>query len=112
MAPASAEDGNERKRRRKPSLNPWSTSDFSRARIEEHYEHSHPKMWGKFKARVATADVMSAAAVQQFFNMNKLEAHFRRTTARSVKIKISSAVGKLISSLYEKDNDSELATDK
>jgi hypothetical protein len=57
------------------------------------------------------ADVMSAAAVQQFFNMNKLEAHFRRTTAGSVKIKVSSAVGKLISSRYEKDNDSELATD-
>jgi hypothetical protein len=40
---ASAEYGNDRKRRCKPSLNPWSTSDFSRARIEEHYEHSHPK---------------------------------------------------------------------
>jgi hypothetical protein len=26
--PASAEDGNDMKRRRKPSLNPWSTSDF------------------------------------------------------------------------------------
>jgi hypothetical protein len=29
-------------------------------------------MWGKFKDRVAAAGVMSAAAVQQFFNMNKL----------------------------------------
>jgi hypothetical protein len=109
--PAGAEDGNGRKRRRKPSLNLWSTSDFSRARIEEYYEHSHPKMWGKFKERVASVDVMSAAAVQQFFNMNKLEAHFRRATAGSFKITISSVVGKLISFLYEKDNDSELSTD-
>jgi hypothetical protein len=69
-------------------------------------------MWGKFKERVASADVMSAAAVQQFLNMNKLEAHFRRATAGSFKITISSPVGKLISFLYEKDNDSELATDK
>jgi hypothetical protein len=68
-------------------------------------------MWGKVKERVAPADVMSAAAVQQFFNMIKLETHFRRTTAGSVKITISSAVGKLISILYEMDNYSELATD-
>jgi hypothetical protein len=54
---------------------------------------------------------MSAAAVQQFFNMTKLEAHFRRATAESFKITISSVVGKLISFLYAKDNDSELATD-
>jgi hypothetical protein len=54
---------------------------FSRVRIEEQYAHSRPKMWGKFKARVAPADVMSAAAVPQFFNMNKLDAHFRRATA-------------------------------
>jgi hypothetical protein len=109
--PAAAEDGNGRKRRRQLSLNPWSTSDFYRARIEEHYEHSHTKMWGKFKERVASADVMSAAAVQQFFNMNKLETHFRRATAGSFKITISSVVEKLISFLYEKDNDSELPTD-
>jgi hypothetical protein len=98
--PASAEDGINRKRRRKPSLNPWSTSDFFRARIEEHYEHSHPKMWGKLKARVVAAVVMSAAAVQQFLNLNKLEAHLRRATAGSAKMTISSVVGKLISSLY------------
>jgi hypothetical protein len=67
--PASAECGNDRKRPRTPSLNPWSTSDFSRRRIEEPYEHSHPKMSGKLKARVVAADLMSAAAVQQFFNM-------------------------------------------
>jgi hypothetical protein len=53
-------------------------------------------MWGKLKARVVVADVMSTAAVQQFFNMNKLEAHFRRATAGSVKIRV---VRKLISSL-------------
>jgi hypothetical protein len=74
--PASAEDGNNRKRRRKPSRNPWSTSDFSRARLEEHYEQSHPKMWSKFKESVDSAGVISAATVQQFFNINKLEAHF------------------------------------
>jgi hypothetical protein len=96
--PDYTEDGNDRKRRRKPSRNPWSTSDFSRACIEEHYEHLHPKMWGKFKERVASADVMSAAAVQQVFNMNKLEA--RRVTAGSLKTTISSAVGKLISFLF------------
>jgi hypothetical protein len=39
------------KRRRKPSPNPWSTADFSRARIEEHYEDSHSKMWGKLKTK-------------------------------------------------------------
>jgi ABC-type uncharacterized transport system permease subunit len=32
--------------------------------------------------------------------MNKLEAHLGRATAGSVKITISSVVGKLISSLY------------
>jgi hypothetical protein len=69
------------------------------------------KCGGKFKERVASADVMSTAAFQQFLNMNKLEAHFRRITAGSFKITISSAVGKLISFLYEKNNDSELATD-
>jgi hypothetical protein len=58
--PTSAEDGIDRNRQRKPSHNPWSTSDFSRPRIEEHYEHSHPNMWGKFKEREASADVMSA----------------------------------------------------
>jgi hypothetical protein len=98
--PVSAEDGNCRKCRCKPSFNPWSTSDFARAPIEEHYEHSHPKMWGKFKARVAAAGVMSAAAVQQFFNMNKLDVHFRRATAGNAKRTISSAMGQLISSLY------------
>jgi hypothetical protein len=64
-------------------------------------------MLGKFKDRMASADFMSAAAVKQFFNMNKLEAHFRRVTAGSFKITICSAVGKLIWFLYEKDNDSE-----
>jgi hypothetical protein len=108
--PASFEDDNDGKRRRKPIRNPWSTSDFSRAHIEEHYEHSHPRMWGKFKEGVASAYVMSAAAVRQFFNMNKLEAHFRRAPAGSFKITVSSAVGKLILFLCEKDNDSDLAT--
>jgi hypothetical protein len=37
-------------------------------------------MWGRFKVRVAAADVMSAAAVQQFFKENKMDAHFRRAT--------------------------------
>jgi hypothetical protein len=99
--PASAEDGKDRKRRRKASLNPWSTSDFSRARIEDHYELSHPKMWGKPMTRVVAAEVMSAAVVQQFYNMSKLEAHLRRVTAGRVKITISSLAGKLISSLYD-----------
>jgi hypothetical protein len=53
-------------------------------------------MWGKLKARVVVADVMSAAAVQQFFNMNKLEAHFCHATPGSVKSRV---LGKLISSL-------------
>jgi hypothetical protein len=75
--------------------------DFSRARTEEHYEHLHPKMSGKFKARMAAADVMSAAAVQLFVNLNKLEAHFRRATAGIFKITIRSAEGKLISPLYD-----------
>jgi hypothetical protein len=97
--PVSAEDGTDRKRRRKPSLNPWSTA-FSRARIEEHYGLSHPKMWGKLRTRVVAADVRSAAAVQQFFNKNKLVAQLGRATAGNVKITISCAVGKLISSLY------------
>jgi hypothetical protein len=44
-SPAFAEGGTDRNRRRKPSLNPRSTSDLSRARIEGHYGHSHPKMW-------------------------------------------------------------------
>jgi hypothetical protein len=57
--PASAEDGIERKRRPKASLNPWSINDFSHARNEDDYEHSQPKMWGKFKASVAAADVIS-----------------------------------------------------
>jgi hypothetical protein len=34
--PVSAENGNDRKRWRKPSLHPGSTSAFPRARIEEH----------------------------------------------------------------------------
>jgi hypothetical protein len=71
--PAFAEDGIDTKRRRKPSPNPWSTSEFSRARIEEDYENSHLKMWCKLKACVVAANVLFAAAVQQFFNMNKLE---------------------------------------
>jgi hypothetical protein len=49
---------------------------------------------------MVAVDVMSAAAVQQFFNMNKLEAHLRRATVGSVNITISSVVGKLTSSLY------------
>jgi hypothetical protein len=73
--PASAEDGNDRKRRRKPILYPWSTSDISRFRIKKHYELSHPKMWGKPMTRVVAADMTSAAAVQKSFNKNKLEAH-------------------------------------
>jgi hypothetical protein len=56
-------------------------------------------MWGKFKESVVCVDVMSAAAVQQFFNMNKLEAHFGRATAESLKITMRSAVGNLISFL-------------
>jgi hypothetical protein len=110
-SPASSEGDSDGKRRRKPIRNPWSTSDFSRARIEEHYEHSHPRMWGNFKEGMVSADVISAAVVRQLFNMNKLEAHFRRASAGSFKITVSTAVGKLILSLCEKDNDSELATD-
>jgi hypothetical protein len=67
-------------------------------------------MSGKFKARMAAADVMSAAAVQLFVNLNKLEAHFRRATAGSFKITKRSAVGKLISPLYDY-NGSEMVTD-
>jgi hypothetical protein len=58
---ASTEDGNDGKHLRKPGLNSWRTSNLSLARIEYHYEHSHPKIWGKFRARVTAADVMSAA---------------------------------------------------
>jgi hypothetical protein len=65
-------------------------------------------MWTKFKEIVAFADVISAAAVQRFFNMNKLEAHFRGDTAGSFKVAINSAEKKFFSFLYEKDNDSEL----
>jgi DICT domain-containing protein len=82
---------NGRKRQRKPSFNPWSNSDFTRALIEEYYKNSHPKMRDEFKAKVATADGMSAAAVRQFFNLRKLEAQFRRTAAETFKTKISSA---------------------
>jgi hypothetical protein len=57
-------------------------------------------MRGKLKTIVVAADVMSAAAVQQFFNMNKLEAHLRCATVGSVKITIGSVMGKLISPLY------------
>jgi hypothetical protein len=84
--PVSAEYGKFRKRQRKPSPIPWSISDTSCARIVEHYENSRPKRWGKLKERVVAADVMCAAAVQQFFYRNKLEAQFRRATPGSVKI--------------------------
>jgi hypothetical protein len=57
-------------------------------------------MWGKLKTRVVAADAMSVAAVRQVFNMNTLEAQFRRATAGSVTVTISSGVGNLISSLY------------
>jgi carbohydrate-selective porin OprB len=60
-----------------------------------------------FKARVAAGDVTSAAAVQQFFIENKLDAHFGRTTAGSVMRTIRSAVGTLISSLYSHSNPTE-----
>jgi hypothetical protein len=68
-------------------------------------------MWGKLKERLVAADVMSAAAVQQFFTMNKLEAHSRRATPGSVKTTLSSVVWKLISSLYAHSISRELRMD-
>jgi hypothetical protein len=99
--PASAEDGNDRKRRLKSSRNPWSTSDFSRARIDEHYAHSHPKCGASSKKvwSVWTTCPQRLFSSSSTCNMNKLEAHFRRATAGSLKITIRSAVGNLISFL-------------
>jgi hypothetical protein len=56
-------------------------------------------MWSELKTIVVAADVMSAAAVLQFFYMKKLEAYLRRATAGSIKVTMCSVVGKLLSSL-------------
>jgi hypothetical protein len=52
------------RRRRSPSLKPWTVKDFSRARIKEHYALSHPKKVAAFLSAVEKDQ--SASAVRIF----------------------------------------------
>jgi hypothetical protein len=91
------------RRRRSPSLKPWTVADFSRARVEELYALSHPKKFTAFQSAVAKDQ--SASAVRIFFSANKLDAHFDRATEGRSDIFKSYEVGSLLKSLYEMDYD-------
>jgi hypothetical protein len=91
------------RRRRSPSLKPWTAKDFSRARVEEHYALSHPKQITSFQCAIAKDQSVSAVGI--FFSANKLDAHYDRAREGGSDIFISYEVGFLLKSVYEKDYD-------
>jgi hypothetical protein len=64
-------------KKRRASTNPLYFSDFSRARIEEHYENSHPKQWALYKRELSERG-RSAETNNAFFRREKITAHFAR----------------------------------
>jgi hypothetical protein len=53
--------------------------DFSRVRIEEHYDFSHSRKYALFKQIVIPQ--LSAQAVRRFFDSEKVEAYFDPASA-------------------------------
>jgi hypothetical protein len=76
--------------------------DFSRSRIEEHYVTSHHSKLGEYQQKLE-AKGRSAETNADFFDVNKFTSHFRRVQGSSQKKTVSSNVGDLIKSLYDKD---------
>jgi hypothetical protein len=58
-------------------MNPLYLSDFSRARIEKHYERSHPKQSALYN-RALSERGRSAETNNAFFRREKITAHFAR----------------------------------
>jgi hypothetical protein len=66
--PAQREEG--KRKRRTPNRKALMFEDFSRARIEEHYEFSHSRKYALFKQIVIPQQ--SAQAVRRFFDSVRL----------------------------------------
>jgi hypothetical protein len=79
-------------------------SDFSRAHIEEHYEHFHPKQWALYN-RALSEKGQSAETNNEFFKREKITAHFaRRDLSMDVKV-VSKPFGYLATLLYAREED-------
>jgi hypothetical protein len=87
--------------KRKPAFRPLASTDFSRSRIDEHYETSRPAKWSESQQKIEAK--RRSAETNTDFLVNKLTAHFCRVHDSSVKKKESCNVGELIEILYEKD---------
>jgi hypothetical protein len=90
--PAQREEG--KRKRRTPNRKALMFEDFSRARIEDHYEFSHSRKYALFKQMVIPQQ--SAQAVRRFFDSEKVEAYFDRATPVQWEVVISVEVGALM----------------
>jgi hypothetical protein len=63
--------------KRKPTIRPLALTDFSRSRIDEHYETSHPAKGSEYQPKIE-AKRRSAETSTDFFDVNNLiSAAFR-----------------------------------
>jgi hypothetical protein len=92
------------KKKRRASMNPLYFSDFSRARIEEHYERSHPKQWVLYK-RALSERGRSAETNNAFFRREKITAHFARQDQSMDTKVVSKPVGDISTLLYASEED-------
>jgi hypothetical protein len=75
--------------------------DFSRARMEEHYDFSHSRKYALFKPIVIPQQ--SAQAGHRFFDSEKVEPYFDCAKPVQWELVISVEVGALIADLYAKE---------
>jgi hypothetical protein len=98
--PAQRADG--KRKHRTPNRKALIFEDFSRARIEEHYDFSHSRKYALFKQIVIPQQ--SAKAVRCFFDSEKVEAYFNRAKPVKWELVTSVEVGALIAELYPTDH--------